>query len=64
MTSSHSTMKTDVPAWEWVNWATFLIEWEGSFNTGRAKFEFFHITTGGRRDGKPIPGLGGSNSTA
>lgn len=52
-------MKTTVPEYDWVNWATFLVEWEGLFNTGRVSFEIFEVKTGGRRDGKPIPALEG-----
>lgn len=52
-------MQTDIAELKWVNWATFLIEWEGFFNTGEVVFEFSEVKTGGRRDGKAIPALGG-----
>ncbi|KAK3187469.1 hypothetical protein K4F52_003816 [Lecanicillium sp. MT-2017a] len=52
-----SNLQTNVEEWDWVNWATFIVEWQGSFNTGKATFELMHVTTGGRRDGKPIPAL-------
>ncbi|OBT82617.1 hypothetical protein VE02_07969 [Pseudogymnoascus sp. 03VT05] len=48
-------LSTEVEEFYWVNWELFLIEWQGSFNTGDAKFEFFQISTGGRKDGQPIP---------
>lgn len=50
-----------------MNWAAFLIEWEGNFNTGLSQFEFFKLASGGRKDGKPIPALlppGGVNKTS
>ncbi|KAK2609207.1 hypothetical protein QQS21_002289 [Conoideocrella luteorostrata] len=50
-------LSTDIEHLKWINWATFLIEWEGQFNTGIAAFEIFHITSGGRLDGKKIPAL-------
>ncbi|KAL5346415.1 hypothetical protein ACLOAV_008686 [Pseudogymnoascus australis] len=46
---------TEVKEFYWVNWEYFLIEWQGTFNTGDAKFEFFQVATGGRKDGQPIP---------
>lgn len=52
-----SYLSTEVAEFYWVNWELFLVEWQGTFTTGDAKFEFFQITTGGRKDGQPIPAL-------
>lgn len=50
-------MKTDNKKWDWVNWADFIVEWQGVFATGQAQFQISRIMSGGRRDGKPIPAL-------
>ena len=52
-----SVLATEAEEFYWVNSASFLIEWQGDFNTGKAQFEFFQITTGGRIDGQPITAL-------
>ncbi|KAL5338038.1 hypothetical protein BJX70DRAFT_399132 [Aspergillus crustosus] len=41
----------------WANYALFIVEWVGDFFTGLGHAEIFHITTGGRVDGKPIAAL-------
>ncbi|KAL6786383.1 hypothetical protein J3E68DRAFT_432936 [Trichoderma sp. SZMC 28012] len=53
----NAILATEAKDFYWVNSATFLIEWQGDFNTGKAQFEFFQITTGGRLDGQPITAL-------
>ncbi|EHK25851.1 uncharacterized protein TRIVIDRAFT_32329 [Trichoderma virens Gv29-8] len=52
-----AVLATEIKEFYWVNSASFLIEWQGDFNTGKAQFEFFQITTGGRVDGQPITAL-------
>jgi hypothetical protein len=41
----------------WINYAMFVVEWQGDFNTGLADVEFFELRTGGRIDGQPIKAL-------
>ncbi|KKP00484.1 hypothetical protein THAR02_07397 [Trichoderma harzianum] len=53
----NAILTTEAKDFYWVNSATCLIEWQGDFNTGKAQFEFFQITTGGRLDGQPITAL-------
>ncbi|KAJ6785888.1 hypothetical protein PWT90_07914 [Aphanocladium album] len=50
-------METDNEKYDWVNWAHFIVEWQSAFATGQAEFQISQVTTGGRRDGKPIPAL-------
>lgn len=52
-----SVLRTDSEKYAWVNWASFIVEWQANFNTGGAEFQFSNISTGGRVDGKPIPVL-------
>ncbi|KAL4805662.1 hypothetical protein BDV18DRAFT_160567 [Aspergillus unguis] len=53
----YATFQTTVPGLEWINYATFLVEWLAEFNTGTGTADIFQITTGGRIDGKPIDAL-------
>ncbi|KAL7949258.1 hypothetical protein V8C42DRAFT_361839 [Trichoderma barbatum] len=53
----NAVLATEAQGFYWVNSATFLIEWQGDFNTGKAQFEFFQIATSGRVDGQPITAL-------
>ncbi|KAL3450999.1 hypothetical protein BJX65DRAFT_304415 [Aspergillus insuetus] len=53
----YATFQTTIPGLEWTNYAMFVVEWMADFFTGRGEAEIFHITTGGRVDGKPIDAL-------
>ncbi|KAH7144126.1 hypothetical protein B0J13DRAFT_622705 [Dactylonectria estremocensis] len=53
----YATLVTTIKELEWVNYAMFIAEWQAEFGTGTAEIEIFSITTGGRKDGKPIKAL-------
>ncbi|KAL4881804.1 hypothetical protein BJY04DRAFT_217873 [Aspergillus karnatakaensis] len=53
----YATIQTAIEDLIWTNYAMFVVEWMADFFTGLGEAEIFHITTGGRVDGKPIPAL-------
>ncbi|KAH7141098.1 hypothetical protein EDB81DRAFT_858136 [Dactylonectria macrodidyma] len=53
----YATLITTIKELEWVNYAMFIAEWQADFGTGTAEIEIFSISTGGRKDGKPIKAL-------
>ena len=48
---------TAEPGYLDLNWRSFVIEFEGYFNTGSAWMDVFELETGGRLDGTPIRAL-------
>ncbi|KAM5372111.1 hypothetical protein ACJZ2D_007644 [Fusarium nematophilum] len=52
-----SKFATTVPHLMAINYNTYVVEVESSFNTGVARAEVFEIKPCGRRDGKPIEAL-------
>ncbi|KAH8654202.1 hypothetical protein BGZ61DRAFT_524296 [Ilyonectria robusta] len=53
----YATLLTDIDDLDWINYEMFIAEWQADFQTGTAEIEIFSITTGGRKDGKPIKAL-------
>jgi hypothetical protein len=48
---------TGVAQVEYVDYDMYIVEWMGSFDTGRAEGEVFRVESGGRIDGEPIKAL-------